>query len=188
MERWWGWVLGSPCRSTSFRGGADEITVSARETRRGSRQCCLCGRDALLQPPGTAALLFASWPQSRYFHSLRPDTSFRGGQFFRGTIIGAPMALAPGTRLSQYEILSPLGAGSMGEVYRARDTRLEREVAIKVLPELMSADPYRLHRFEVEAKAAAGLNHPNILAGYQMGTYAGVPYLVSEMLECITLS
>ncbi len=98
------------------------------------------------------------------------------------------MALAPGTRLSQYEILSPLGAGSMGEVYRARDTRLDREVAIKVLPELVSADPDRLQRFEVEAKAAAALNHPNILAVYQMGTYAGVPYLVSELLEGKTLA
>ena len=98
------------------------------------------------------------------------------------------MPLAPGTRLSQYEILSPLGAGSMGEVYRARDTRLEREVAIKVLPELVSADAERLQRFEVEAKAAAALNHPNILAVYQMGTYAGTPYLVSELLEGKTLA
>jgi Tol biopolymer transport system component len=98
------------------------------------------------------------------------------------------MPLAPGTRLSQYEILSPLGAGSMGEVYRARDTRLERDVAIKVLPELVLADPERLQRFEVEAKAAAALNHPNILAVYQMGTYAGVPYLVSELLEGKTLA
>jgi serine/threonine protein kinase/Tol biopolymer transport system component len=98
------------------------------------------------------------------------------------------MPLTSGTRLSQYEILSPLGAGSMGEVYRARDTRLEREVAIKVLPELVSADPERLQRFEVEAKAAAALNHPNILAVYQMGTYAGVPYLVSELLEGKTLA
>jgi eukaryotic-like serine/threonine-protein kinase len=98
------------------------------------------------------------------------------------------MPLAPGTRLSQYEILSPLGAGSMGEVYRARDSRLERDVAIKVLPELASADPDRLHRFEVEAKAAAALNHPNILAVFEMGTYAGVPYLVSELLEGMTLS
>jgi len=98
------------------------------------------------------------------------------------------MSLAPGTRLSQYEILSPIGAGSMGEVYRARDSRLEREVAIKVLPELVSLDPDRLQRFEVEAKAAASLNHPNILAVYQMGTYAGVPYLVSELLEGKTLT
>ena len=103
-------------------------------------------------------------------------------------LIDNPMPLTSGTRLSQYEILSPLGAGSMGEVYRAQDTRLEREVAIKVLPELVSADPERLQRFEVEAKAAAALNHPNILAVYQMGTYAGVPYLVSELLEGKTLA
>ena len=101
--------------------------------------------------------------------------------------MGAPMTLAAGTRLSQYEILSPLGAGSMGEVYRARDTRLERDVAIKILPELVASDPQRLQRFEVEAKAAAALNHPNILAVYQMGTYAGVSYLVSELLEGKTL-
>jgi len=98
------------------------------------------------------------------------------------------MPLASGTRLSQYEILSPLGAGSMGEVYRARDTRLDREVAIKVLPELASSEPERLQRFETEAKAAAALSHPNILAVYQMGTYAGVPYLVSELLEGKTLT
>ncbi len=98
------------------------------------------------------------------------------------------MPLAVGTRLSQYEILAPLGAGSMGEVYRARDSRLERDVAIKVLPELVSSEPERLQRFETEAKAAAALNHPNILAVYQMGTYAGVPYLVSELLEGKTLA
>jgi eukaryotic-like serine/threonine-protein kinase len=98
------------------------------------------------------------------------------------------MPLAPGTTISQYEILSALGAGSMGEVYRARDTRLGREVAIKVLPELVSLDPERLLRFEQEAKAAAALNHPNILAVYQMGTYLGTPYLVSELLEGKTLT
>jgi Tol biopolymer transport system component len=98
------------------------------------------------------------------------------------------MPLTPGTKLSQYEILSLLGAGSMGEVYRARDSRLSRDVAIKILPEFLSADPERLQRFETEAKAAAALNHPNILAVYQMGTYAGVPYLVSELLEGMTLT
>src|SRR5271170_673823 len=98
------------------------------------------------------------------------------------------MALTPGMKLGQYEIVSPLGAGSMGEVYRARDLRLDRDVAIKVLPELVSLDPERLQRFEVEAKAAAALNHPNILAVYQMGSYAGVPYLVSELLEGKTLT
>lgn len=98
------------------------------------------------------------------------------------------MALTPGTKLGQYEILSPLGAGSMGEVYRAHDSRLSRDVAIKVLPELVSLDPERLLRFETEARAAAALNHPNILAVYQMGSYSGVPYLVSELLEGKTLT
>jgi len=98
------------------------------------------------------------------------------------------MSLPDGTKLGQYEILGPLGAGSMGEVYRARDTRLNREVAIKVLPELASAEPDRFQRFEIEAKAAAALNHPNILSVFQMGTHDGMPYLVSELLEGKTLA
>jgi len=98
------------------------------------------------------------------------------------------MALTSGTKIGQYEILSPLGAGSMGEVYRARDTRLNRDAAIKILPELASSDPERLHRFEIEARSAAALNHPNILAVYQMGTFDGAPYLVSELLEGKTLT
>ena len=98
------------------------------------------------------------------------------------------MALPTGTHLGQYEILSPLGAGSMGEVYRARDSRLNRDVAIKVLPKSLTADPGRLWRFEQEAKAAASLNHPNILAVYQMGTHHGSPYLVTELLEGRTLT
>lgn len=100
----------------------------------------------------------------------------------------AHMTLTSGTKLGQYEILSPLGAGSMGEVYRARDSRLNRDVAIKVLPGLVSAEPDRLQRFEIEAKAAAALNHPNILSVYQMGTHEGAPYLVSELLEGKTLA
>lgn len=97
------------------------------------------------------------------------------------------MPLPPGTKLGQYEVLSSVGAGSMGEVYRARDSRLGREVAIKILPQLVSSEPDRLARFETEAKAAAALNHPNILSIYQMGTHDGVPYLVSELLEGKTL-
>ena len=97
------------------------------------------------------------------------------------------MPLTPGTILGQYEIRSPLGAGGMGEVYRAHDTRLDREVAIKVLPESVTADPDRLRRFEQEARAAAALNHPNILAVYQMATHEGVSYMVSELLEGETL-
>src|SRR5271168_2365145 len=97
------------------------------------------------------------------------------------------MALAAGTILGQCEIRSALGAGGMGEVYRAHDTRLDREVAIKVLPESLTSDPNRLRRFEQEARAAAALNHPNILAVHQMGTHEGAPYLVSELLEGETL-
>src|SRR5579871_1521891 len=100
----------------------------------------------------------------------------------------ATMPLTSGTKISQYEVLSPLGAGSMGGVYRARDLRLDREVAIKVLPQLVSSEPERLIRFEMEAKAAAALNHPNILSVYQMGTHEGVPYMVSELLEGKTLA
>jgi Tol biopolymer transport system component len=97
------------------------------------------------------------------------------------------MSLSPRTIIDQYEILSPVGSGGMGEVYRARDARLNREVAIKVLAGLSSSDPDRLRRFEQEARAVAALNHPNILAVYQMGSYQGVPYLVSELLEGDTL-
>jgi serine/threonine protein kinase/Tol biopolymer transport system component len=95
--------------------------------------------------------------------------------------------LQSGTILGDYEIRSSLGAGGMGEVYRAHDPRLGRDVAIKVLPEFVSSDPDRLRRFEQEAQAAAALNHPNILAVHRMGTYEGVPYLVSELLEGETL-
>jgi Tol biopolymer transport system component len=97
------------------------------------------------------------------------------------------MALAPGTKLGPYEIVSPLGAGGMGEVYRARDTRLNRDVAVKVLPAAFSRDPDRLRRFQQEAKASAALNHPNILAIYDLGQHDGAPYIVSELLEGETL-
>jgi Tol biopolymer transport system component len=97
------------------------------------------------------------------------------------------MNLAVGTKLGQYEIIAPLGAGGMGEVYRARDPQLNRDVAIKILPSSLSRDPDRLRRFEQEARAAAALNHPNILAVYQMGTHDGAPYLVSELLAGGTL-
>ena len=97
------------------------------------------------------------------------------------------MALAAGTILGDYEIRAPLGAGGMGEVYSAHDTRLDREVAIKVLPESVSSNPDRLRRFEQEARAAAALNHPNILAVYQMATHQGVSYMVTELLVGETL-
>src|SRR5271170_3775216 len=93
------------------------------------------------------------------------------------------MPLASGTKLGPYEIASPLGAGGMGEVYRARDSRLDRDVAIKVLPEAFARDAERLRRFETEARAIAALNHPNILSIHDIGTHEGAPYLVSECLE-----
>ncbi|MGH9498466.1 MAG: protein kinase domain-containing protein [Terriglobales bacterium] len=97
------------------------------------------------------------------------------------------MALTPGTKLGPYEIQSPLGAGGMGEVYRARDARLGRDVALKILPEALTRDTDRLHRFEQEARAVAALNHPNILAVFDLGQHNGSPYLVSELLEGETL-
>src|ERR1700680_858563 len=93
------------------------------------------------------------------------------------------MALAPGTKLGPYEIQAPLGAGGMGGVYRARDPRLGREVAIKVLPASLSADPGRLRRVEQEARSASALNHPNILIVYDVVTHDGAPYHVTELLE-----
>ncbi len=97
------------------------------------------------------------------------------------------MPLTPGTKLGPYEILGPIGAGGMGEVYRARDARLSREVAVKVLPASFVADPERLRRFEQEARATGQLNHPNILVVYDTGTHEGTPYVVEEMLEGATL-
>jgi TolB-like protein/Flp pilus assembly protein TadD len=97
------------------------------------------------------------------------------------------MALSAGSRLGPYEILALLGAGGMGEVYRAKDPRLGREVAIKVLPASFSKDADRLRRFELEARAAGLLNHPNIMAVYDIGAHEGAPYVVSELLEGETL-
>ncbi|MGO9125952.1 MAG: protein kinase domain-containing protein [Terriglobales bacterium] len=93
------------------------------------------------------------------------------------------MSLTSGTKLGPYEIIAPIGAGGMGEVYRARDTRLGREVALKVLPESFSRDADRLRRFEQEARAVAALNHPNILAIHDIGEQGGAPFIVSELLE-----
>jgi Tol biopolymer transport system component len=97
------------------------------------------------------------------------------------------MTLAAGSRLGPYEILSPIGAGGMGEVYRAKDPRLGRDVAIKVLPASFSNDADRLRRFEQEARAAGVLNHPNITAVYDIGSHDGAPYVVQELLEGETL-
>src|SRR6266568_5788001 len=97
------------------------------------------------------------------------------------------MTLSAGTRLGPYEILSPLGVGGMGEVYRARDSKLKRDVAIKVLPQSLTADADALARFEREALAVAALSHPNILAIHDFGTQDGIAYAVMELLEGETL-
>src|SRR5262249_34899468 len=98
------------------------------------------------------------------------------------------MALAPGTRLGPYEIVSMAGAGGMGEVYRARDTRLDRIVSIKVLPEPLQNDPDRRHRLEREARAVSNLSHPHICTLHDVGHYEGVDYIVMEYLEGETLA
>src|ERR1017187_2245839 len=97
------------------------------------------------------------------------------------------MTLTSGTKLGPYDIESMLGAGGMGEVYRARDARLNRTVAIKVVPASFSADADRMQRFAQEARAAAALNHPNILSIFDIGEERGAPYIVSELLEGQTL-
>jgi len=98
------------------------------------------------------------------------------------------MSLSSGTKLGPYEIQSLLGAGGMGEVYRGRDTRLERTVAIKVLPNHLSSDPESKQRFEREARAISSLNHPHICALYDIGTQDGIDFLVMEYLEGRTLA
>jgi serine/threonine protein kinase len=97
------------------------------------------------------------------------------------------MRLAPGTTLGPYRIVSLLGSGGMGEVYRALDPRLGRDVAVKVLLEADASDPDRLRRFEREARAASALQHPGILTVFDVGSTDGVSYVVSELLEGATL-
>src|SRR5438128_10926690 len=95
--------------------------------------------------------------------------------------------IAAGTKLGRYACRSKIGEGGMGEVYRARDTQLGRDVAVKVLPLTCSVDKHRLSRFEQEASAASALNHPNILIVHDIGSHDGSPYVVSELLEGETL-
>ena len=92
------------------------------------------------------------------------------------------MVIAAGTQLGPYEIVAPLGAGGMGEVYRARDTRLDRSVAIKILPATCSADTERLQRFEQEARSASALNHPNIVTIYALGVEDSTHYIAMELV------
>src|SRR5205085_8387370 len=97
------------------------------------------------------------------------------------------MPLNPGVRFGPYEIAALVGSGGMGEVYRAHDSRLGRDVAVKVLPIGVTGDPERVRRFEQEARAAAALNHPNILAVHDVGAHEAAPFIVSELLEGASL-
>src|SRR6267378_8122999 len=97
------------------------------------------------------------------------------------------MTMTSGARLGPYEIVAPIGAGGMGEVYRARDTRIGRDVAIKVLPAAFALDSDRLRRFDLEARAAGTLNHPNLVTVYDLGAVNGAPYVAMELLEGETL-
>src|SRR4029077_9479888 len=115
--------------------------------------------------------------------------AFRPSQLgFRDGKVVEKMTLSAGSKLGPYEIVSPLGAGGMGEVYRARDTRLERTVAIKILPAQFSADPVRKQRFEREAKTISSLNHPHICTLHDGGSQDGCDYLVMECVEGETLA
>src|SRR5574341_1357673 len=98
------------------------------------------------------------------------------------------MALTNGSRLGPYEIVAPIGAGGMGEVYKAQDSRLERTVAVKILPQHLSSDPERKQRFEREAKAISSLNHPHICTLHDVGSQDGVDFLVMEQIEGETLA
>jgi serine/threonine protein kinase len=158
----------TPERWQQIRGLLEDALELAPEQRSAFLQRKCSSDPSLRQEVET---LLASSPDVR--SSFLQSTSLR-------------LTLTSGTKLGEYEVKSLLGSGGMGEVYRAHDSRLGRDVAIKVLP-LLSADSDRLHRFEQEARAAAALNHPNILAVFQMGSYQGAPYLVSELLEGETL-
>src|SRR5450759_2109668 len=119
--------------------------------------------------------------------TIRPESSHRL-QTAAGDYNAQRMALTSGTKLGPYEIQSPLGAGGMGEVYRARDTRLDRTVAVKILPAHLSSNPEARQRFEREARAISSLNHPNICTLHDVGHQDGIDFLVMEYLEGETLA
>ena len=118
------------------------------------------------------------------------DPRAREGELQRGRWVLAGSAsgtITPGDRLGPYEIVGPLGAGGMGEVFKARDTRLRRDVALKLLPPSFASDPGRVRRFEQEGRAVGALDHPNVLVVHDVGVHAGLPYLVTELLQGETL-
>ena len=114
---------------------------------------------------------------------MRSKFCTREERFLQPGVRVPDVRLAPGTRLGPYEVLAVLGSGGMSEVYRARDSRLQRDVAIKVVGEALSGDAGFLSRLEQEARLAGGLNHPNIVAVHDIGVHDGAPYVVTELLQ-----
>jgi len=160
----------------------EQIVRSAREREPGQRAAFLsdaCGGDQDLLREAELLLAVTS-AADEPSATITRDAEAPSGESPR-------KRLKPGTRLGRYEILSAIGAGGMGEVYRAHDPRLERDIAIKVLPERLARDPQAMSRFEREAKAVAALSHPNILAIFDVGSEKGISYVVTEFLEGETL-
>jgi serine/threonine protein kinase/Flp pilus assembly protein TadD len=165
------------------------------ELHEGGATVCLATHDARWVPrrSATSTCSTAGWwigcpsrhsPPSEFRRAGNPS----GARYNRDTRPRRPtMPLAAGSRLGPYEIVGRLGAGGMGVVYRARDPRLGRDVAVKVLPDDVAADPERLRRFEREARAAGALDHPNVVTVHDLGNAAGTPFVVTELLEGETL-
>src|ERR1700694_4944219 len=152
-------------------------TASPRATSR-ARLCPSSGSVRSSSCPEAARSSAAAWRRSQISMgcSVAEQVSLRR------------MALEPGEQVGPYEVLAPLARGGMGEIYRARDTRLRREVALKLLPDASAHDADSLRRFDRETHAVAALNHPNILAIHDSGTHRGVPYAVTELLQGETLA
>jgi serine/threonine protein kinase len=144
---------------------------------------------------------FSCWPRTRFLSEapaetpeprfLNPTASLRTSPYARvrhARIIRDSLALSPSTRLGPYEIVALLGAGGMGEVYRARDTRLDRTVAVKILSPTLAADPQFCERFDREARAISQLTHPSICTLYDVGKHDGTAFLVMELLDGETLA
>ena len=132
-----------------------------------------CGADADLRSEAESLIASHQEAGSQFLGAAAPEV----------LQLVPPRAFTSGTKLGPYEIIGPLGAGGMGEVYRARDARLDRSVAIKILPAAFSADSDRLHRFEQEARSASALNHPNIVTIYELGQDGSTHYIAMELVE-----
>ena len=161
------------------------MEISGSPGRRGNTFRSDTGGRRLRKPPRTGS----RWFPRRSHDEVRRGTRWRRPRrasrpLHSSPMVGsAPMPLASGARLGPFEVLEPLGAGGMGEVYRARDSRLGRIVAVKVLRPDVAADPARIDRFEREARAASALNHPNIVTIHDVGVEGGTSYIAMEWVD-----